>query len=60
MEDHTRDRDATGRPGDGTGDVMAAIDDAGAGSRLVIADLSQDESWVSASTAGTVSVADAR
>ena len=33
-----------------TSEVMAAVEEAGTGSRYVIADISRDEAWVSAST----------
>lgn len=36
-----------------TGEVMAAVEEAGSQSRYVIADISRDEAWVSASTDAT-------
>ena len=36
-----------------TGEVMAAVEEAGSQSRYVIADISRDGAWVSASTAAT-------
>ncbi len=36
-----------------TGEVMAAVEEAGCESRYVIADISQDGAWVSASTDAT-------
>lgn len=50
--------DAAGDVGDG--EVMAAIEDTGGRKRLVIADVSTDDSWVSASTDASVSIAEAR
>ncbi|MEF8771641.1 MAG: hypothetical protein V5A26_05920 [Halodesulfurarchaeum sp.] len=36
-----------------TGEVMAAVEEAGSQSRYVIADISRDDAWVSASTDAT-------
>lgn len=41
-------------------EVMAAIDDAGAETRLVIADVSRDEAWLAVETADARSLPDWR
>jgi hypothetical protein len=51
--------DASDTP-DRAGEVMAAIEEDAGCERLVIADVSTDESWLSASTDASVSVAELR
>lgn len=45
---------------DGTDDVMAAIDEEGGVTRLVIADVSTDESWLAAPAESAASLAELR
>jgi hypothetical protein len=48
---------SNGTAGPDAGEVMASVDDAGAEERLVIADISADEEWVTMSTVHTTSLA---
>jgi len=60
---HSMDRDSLPADADGageSGEVMAAIEDTGGRKRLVIADVSTDDSWLAASADASVSVAEAR
>jgi len=58
MDRDTPPADAVGDGG--SGEVMAAVDDDGGSRRLVIADVSTDDSWLSAPADASVSVAEAR
>lgn len=57
---HGMGEDAAGVSGPSPNEVMAAIDSDGRGPRLVIADISADESWLSMPATAAASLADWR